>query len=79
MTDVAVVSSSLGVEKETGGFRRTPISVSDLVDLQTMSNALKTGVEGVKYQPEIPWIVDPNDYLKPMVFDPSDTRWENKG
>ncbi len=63
MTDVAVVSSSLEFKKTY---------------LETMSNALKTGVEGVKYQPEIRWIVDPNDYLKPMVFDPSDTRWENK-
>ena len=62
MTDVADISSSLE-------FKQTYI--------QTMANALKTGVEGVRYEPEIRWMVDPNDYLRPMVFDPTDARWEN--
>jgi hypothetical protein len=25
--------------------------------------------------PETIWLVDPNDYLRPMVFTPSDARW----
>ncbi len=25
--------------------------------------------------PEIRWMVDPNDYLRPMVFHPDDSRW----
>ena len=25
--------------------------------------------------PETPWLVDPNDYLRPLVFTPSDARW----
>jgi hypothetical protein len=26
--------------------------------------------------PETPWLVDPNDYLRPLVFTPSDARWK---
>ena len=26
-------------------------------------------------RPELHWIVDPNDYLRPIVFDPKDPRW----
>jgi L-ascorbate metabolism protein UlaG (beta-lactamase superfamily) len=26
-------------------------------------------------QPEARWMVDPNDYLRPMVYDPKDPRW----
>jgi hypothetical protein len=26
-------------------------------------------------QPEALWLVDPNDYLRPLVFDPADRRW----
>lgn len=29
-------------------------------------------------RPELRWLVDPDDYLRPMVFDPKDERW-NKG
>jgi hypothetical protein len=63
MTDVAVVSSSLEFKKAY---------------IETMANSLKTHVEGVSYAPEIRWIVDPNDYLRPMVFDPADARWRNR-
>jgi hypothetical protein len=62
MTDVAVVSSSLEFKKAY---------------LETMFNSLRTQVEGVNFQPEIRWMVDPNDYLRPMVFDPKDDRWQN--
>jgi len=26
-------------------------------------------------RPQLLWLVDPNDYLRPLVFDPSDDRW----
>ena len=26
-------------------------------------------------KPEYRWMVDPDDYLKPMVYDPKDARW----
>ena len=26
-------------------------------------------------RPEARWMVDPDDYLKPMVYDPKDSRW----
>jgi hypothetical protein len=31
----------------------------------------------VPFRPEIRWMVDPNDFLRPMVYDPKDERWEN--
>jgi hypothetical protein len=30
-------------------------------------------------RPELLWLVDPNDYLRPLVFDPSDPRWAKPG
>jgi hypothetical protein len=27
-------------------------------------------------RPELIWLVDPNDYLRPLVFDPKDARWQ---
>jgi hypothetical protein len=30
-------------------------------------------------QPEALWTVDPNDYIRPMVFTPSDARWRKPG
>jgi hypothetical protein len=30
-------------------------------------------------QPEARWMVDPNDYLRPMVYDPKDARWAAPG
>jgi len=33
--------------------------------------------EKAPYRPELRWMVDPNDYLRPMVYDPSDKRWAN--
>lgn len=29
--------------------------------------------------PEVRWMVDPNDYLRPLVFDPADKRWAKHG
>jgi hypothetical protein len=33
--------------------------------------------DGVVYKPELRWLVDPNDFAKPMVYDPDDSRWSN--
>ena len=30
-------------------------------------------------RPEARWMVDPDDYLKPMVYDPKDIRWKKVG
>ena len=30
-------------------------------------------------RPEARWMVDPDDYLKPMVYDPKDVRWKKVG
>ena len=30
-------------------------------------------------RPELMWLVDPNDYLRPLVFDPKDDRWRKPG
>ena len=29
-------------------------------------------------RPEVRWMVDPNDYLRPLVYDPKDIRWADK-
>jgi hypothetical protein len=29
-------------------------------------------------RPEYRWLVDPDDYLKPMVYDPKDARWAKR-
>ena len=31
----------------------------------------------VAVRPEARWMVDPDDFVRPIVFDPSDERWEN--
>jgi len=33
----------------------------------------------VGWKPELRWMVDPDDYLRPMVYDPKDKRWETPG
>ena len=33
--------------------------------------------ENAAYRPEVRWMVDPNDYLRPMVYDSDDSRWAN--
>jgi hypothetical protein len=30
-------------------------------------------------RPQLLWLVDPNDYLRPLVFDPRDARWKKPG
>ena len=29
--------------------------------------------------PELRWMVDPLDYFRPLVYDPSDARWAKSG
>ena len=41
--------------------------------LTTINEALAQG--DATYEPEPRWLVDPDDYLKPMVYDPSDPHW----
>ena len=33
----------------------------------------------VAVRPEARWLVDPDDFVRPMVYDPSDERWEKHG
>jgi len=33
----------------------------------------------ISYRPELRWMVDPNDFLRPVAYDPDDPRWESPG
>jgi hypothetical protein len=44
--------------------------IAYLKQLDQMLPALKANE-----RPEARWMVDPDDYLKPMVYDPKDARW----
>jgi len=33
----------------------------------------------VSWRPELRWLVDPDDFLRPMVYDPTDARWSSPG
>jgi len=61
-----------------------PLHMTDVADvgsslqfknayLTTINEALAQG--GANYEPELRWQVDPDDYLRPTVYDPSDPRW----
>ena len=43
------------------------------------SYLLSLDAEHAPYRPEIRWMVDPNDYLKPMTYSTGDPRWFNPG
>jgi len=43
------------------------------------SYLLTLQAENAAYRPEIRWMVDPDDYLRPMVYDPEDARWSTPG
>ena len=47
--------------------------IAYLSQLQQMA-----GVLTADQKPEYRWMVDPDDYLKPMVYDPKDVRWKKK-
>jgi hypothetical protein len=50
--------------------------VAYLAQLDIMSS---TGFLTPDERPEYRWMVDPDDYLKPMVYDPKDVRWKKRG
>jgi hypothetical protein len=59
-----------------------PIHVTDATPLSSSlrfkQSYLQTVVAAnVPVRPEIRWMVDPDDFVRPMVYDPSDERWEN--
>ncbi len=51
------------------------------VALESSSLRWKVGFEqelkvmNASYRPEVRWMVDPDDYLRPLVYDPKDPRW----
>jgi hypothetical protein len=61
-----------------------PLHMTDVADigsslqfkkgyLATINEALAGGE--ATYEPELRWLVDPDDYSRPMVYDPDDPRW----
>ena len=57
------------------------------VAVESSSLEWKVGYEKVQdamsvpqdQRPDLRWLVDPNDYLRPLVFDPRDARWKKPG
>jgi hypothetical protein len=64
MTDVQLVSSSLQSRK---AFILTEQAAAGSPEIPN----------GQVFEPELRWMVDPNDLGKPMVFNPDDERWAN--
>jgi hypothetical protein len=64
MTDVQLVSSSLQSKK---AFLLTEQAAAGSSELPG----------GTVYDPELMWLVDPNDFARPLVFDPDDQRWSD--
>jgi hypothetical protein len=62
MTDVQLVSSSLQSKK---AFLLTQVAAAGSSEIPG----------GVVYEPELRWLVDPNDLARPLVYDPDDSRW----
>ncbi|WP_187148696.1 hypothetical protein [Methylocella silvestris] len=60
-----------------------PIHMTDVAAVSSSLEFKKAYVQAVLAaggpRPEIRWLVDPNDFLKPMVYDPSDDRWDIDG
>jgi hypothetical protein len=61
-----------------------PLHMTDVADvgsslqfkkgyLITINEAFADGA--ASYEPELRWLVDPDDYLRPMVYDPDDSQW----
>ena len=56
------------------------------VAVESSSLEWKVGYEKVQdamgipaaQRPQLLWLVDPNDYLRPLVFDPRDARWRKE-
>jgi len=59
-----------------------PLHMTNVAALSSSLEFKKTylrtlDAENVAHRPEIRWIVDPDDYLRAMVYDPEDSRWFN--
>ena len=67
MTDVQLVSSSLQSKK---AFVLTEEAAAAVGSAELPGGAV--------YEPELRWLVDPNDFARPLVFDPDDARWNNR-
>ncbi|HUB94278.1 MAG TPA: hypothetical protein VL993_00085, partial [Stellaceae bacterium] len=65
MTDVQLVSSSLQSKK------------SLYLTQQAAEGSAEIPDGGVVYKPELRWMVDPDDFARPMVFYADDQRWHN--
>ena len=61
-----------------------PLHMTDVADigsslqfkngyLTTINEAIAQG--DANYEPELRWQVDPDEYIRPMVYDPDDPRW----
>jgi hypothetical protein len=55
------------------------VAESSTQELFFMFRAAQTNMATVQtiYKPEVHWLVDPVDYIRPIVFTPLDTRWSN--
>jgi len=67
-TNVALPTSSLE-------FKIAYLAQEDNMSLPTNTS----GIDVLTSRPEPRWIVDPNDFLRPLVYDPSDARWSKRG
>ncbi len=60
-----------------------PIHMTDATSLSSSLRFKKSYIQTIVAsglpQPEARWMVDPDDYLKPMVFDPKADRWDIDG
>ena len=57
-----------------------PMHMTDVADVSSSLEWKKSYLEvlnqaNVPVRPEIRWQVDPDDFMRPMVFDPDDPRW----
>lgn len=57
-----------------------PLHMTDVADVSSSLEWKKSFVQtlvaaNVDVRPELRWLVDPDDYLRPMVYDPDDPRW----
>jgi hypothetical protein len=63
MTDVELVGSSLEFKVNYQ---------------QTIFDAIQQASNNVTYAPEARWWVDPDDFMRPQVFNSNDPRWSSK-
>jgi L-ascorbate metabolism protein UlaG (beta-lactamase superfamily) len=70
VTAVAVESSSL--EWKVGFF--DALAAPSSFSTSSATGATYSAIPKAEW-PEVPWLVDPNDYLRPLVYTPSDDRW----